>query len=39
MKLADDMKEHMDPSEEDVKIMISEVLNEIESRRTKSAEP
>jgi hypothetical protein len=38
MKLSDDMKEHMDPSEEDVKIMISEVLNEIESRRTKSAE-
>ena len=39
LKLADDMKEHMDPSEEDVKIMISEVLNEMESRRTKSAEP
>jgi len=30
--VADDMRDHIDPTEEDVKIMISEVLNEIESK-------
>jgi hypothetical protein len=30
--VADDMRDHIDPSEEDVKIMISEVLNEIQSK-------
>jgi hypothetical protein len=34
IKLADDMRDHIDPSEEDVKIMISEVLNEIQSKRS-----
>lgn len=32
INLADDMRDHIDPSEEDVKIMISEVLNEIQSK-------
>ncbi|HZE78492.1 MAG TPA: hypothetical protein VE089_08090 [Nitrososphaeraceae archaeon] len=32
IKLADDMRDHLDPSEEDVKIMISEVLTEIHSK-------
>jgi hypothetical protein len=34
IKIADEMRDHIDPSEEDVKIMISEVLNEIESKRS-----
>jgi hypothetical protein len=34
IQLAEDMREHIDPSEEDVKIMISEVLNEIQSKRS-----
>jgi hypothetical protein len=34
IKLSDEMRNRMDPSEEDVKIMINEVLNEIHSRRS-----
>jgi hypothetical protein len=34
IKLTDEMREHMDPSEEDVKIMINEVLTEIQSKRS-----
>jgi hypothetical protein len=34
IKLADDMRDHIDPSGEDVKIMISEVLTEIQSKRS-----
>jgi hypothetical protein len=34
IKLTDEMREHMDPSEEDVKIMINEVLTEIHSKRS-----
>jgi hypothetical protein len=34
LNLADNMKDHIDPSEEDVKIMISEVLNEIHCKRS-----
>jgi hypothetical protein len=34
IQLADDMRDYLDPSGEDVKIMISEVLNEIRSKRS-----
>jgi hypothetical protein len=34
IQLADDMRDYVDPSEEDVKIMISDVLNEIQSKRS-----
>lgn len=34
LNIADDMKDHIDPSQEDVKLMISEVLNEIQSQRS-----
>jgi hypothetical protein len=34
IKLADDMRNRVDPSEEDVKIIISEVLDEIQSKRS-----
>jgi hypothetical protein len=34
IKLLDEMRERMNPSDEDVKIMIEEVLNEIRSKRT-----
>jgi hypothetical protein len=35
IKMADEMRERTDPSEEDVKMMIEEVLNEIQSRRSR----
>jgi hypothetical protein len=34
IKLADEMRDHMDPSEEDIKTMIEDVLNEIHSKRS-----
>jgi hypothetical protein len=34
IKLSEEMRERMDPSEEDVKIMIDEVLNEICPKRS-----
>jgi hypothetical protein len=34
IELSDEMRVRMDPSEEDVKIMIKEVLNEIHSKRS-----
>ena len=34
MNLSDEMRESMDPSEEDVKTMIDEVLNEIHKKRS-----
>jgi uncharacterized membrane protein YhaH (DUF805 family) len=34
IKLSDEMRNRMDPSEEDVKVMIDEVLNEIHSKRS-----
>jgi hypothetical protein len=34
IKLSDEMREHMDPTEEDVKMMIDEVLNEIHSKES-----
>ena len=34
IKLSDEMKDYVDPSNEDVKIMINEVLNEIHSKRS-----
>jgi hypothetical protein len=33
LELSDEMKDHVDPSDEDVKIMIDEVMNEIHSKR------
>jgi hypothetical protein len=35
IKLSDEMRNRMDPSEEDVKIMINEVLTEIHSKRSR----
>ena len=37
IKMSDDMKEHMDPSEEDVKLMIDEILKEMHN--TSDVEP
>jgi hypothetical protein len=37
IKLSDEMRERMDPSEEDVKIMIDEVLNEIRPKRSHNS--
>jgi hypothetical protein len=34
IKLSDEMRNRMDPKEEDVKMMIDEVLNEIHSKRS-----
>ena len=34
--LSDEMKYHMDPSDEEIKAMISEVLSEIKSVQTKN---
>ena len=34
IKLSDEMKDRLDQSDEDVKIMIDEVLNEIHSKRS-----
>jgi isoaspartyl peptidase/L-asparaginase-like protein (Ntn-hydrolase superfamily) len=34
--LSDEMKYHIDPSDEEIKAMISEVLSEIKSVRTKN---
>jgi len=36
INLSDEMKYHMDPSEEDVKIMIAEVLKELQSKAPQS---
>ena len=36
VKLSDEMKERMDPDEEDIKLMIREVLNEIRSKESQN---